>query len=152
VSDASSPPGAVQLERCLFFRNRAASSGGAVWLNTGRRADVLNCSIAENVAGWGGGGFYAAPSTILTISESSLVNNEALTTLGGAVFTVGKLSVAGTVFTNNSAAASGSTTNHLHECSIVGRQQRILCVSSPVIASRSSCCFACAHMHTCAVA
>jgi hypothetical protein len=105
VSDAQ--PGAVQLERCLFLRNEALSTGGAVFLDTGRRADIVNCSADQNIAGWGGGAYYAAPTTILTISDSSLTSNAALTTLGGGIFTIGKLSVADTVFTNNSAAASG---------------------------------------------
>ncbi|MBS0188734.1 MAG: right-handed parallel beta-helix repeat-containing protein, partial [Planctomycetes bacterium] len=67
----------VQLDRCVFIRNQAASAGGGV---SARTVDINNCIFDSNVSGYQGGGAAAAT---WTATSSLFVRNRAAVKGGG---------------------------------------------------------------------
>ena len=98
-------------------------NGGAVF-SFGTRLQMTNVTVQNNAAYRHGGGVYG--SNELTITDSVLRNNEALTGLGGGVFSnQARFALLGSTLENNSApsgggAASGASLSAISGCTFNG--------------------------------
>ena len=63
---------------------QTAGNGGGVSIGAGATAVFSNCSVSSNFAANHGGAIYAAPTSTLTLIDSTLSGNSSLT--GGALF------------------------------------------------------------------
>ncbi len=78
-------PGQVSLTNCLLVRNQAGAEGGAIRIGGDSLAQIDNCTIAQNIAGQGGGMHIGSNAPSVTVSNSILWNNapQQIVRLGG---------------------------------------------------------------------
>ena len=75
--------GDLEMQRCVFTGNEAATSGGAIYLNDETRAAISDCDFSENSARWGAA--IISSSKEMTIDDCTFSKNGA-TSSGGAVY------------------------------------------------------------------
>lgn len=83
----------------------ASSGGGALWAGGESSLTLRNCVLANSSASASGGAIFSLGS--LTITDSALLSNSATSGGGGAVYVAGQLVANSTLFQGNSAALRG---------------------------------------------
>ena len=85
------------------------SLGGAIRLNGFIDATIHGCRFTDNFAGDQGGVLYLTGTVLLSITESTFLRNEAATTDGGVIHSIGvsEITVNGVEMKNNRAGGSG---------------------------------------------
>jgi hypothetical protein len=104
--------GSLTLSNMVFVGNVAGSHGGGGVYNVGTLT-VAGCTFAYNsTAGDGsGGGLYNNDSGRLTVVNTTFVGNSAGVGGGGGISNIGRLTVVGCTFSNNTAVADGGGMN-----------------------------------------
>ncbi len=89
--------GSVKLVNCVFTEN-SSGYGGAIGLSGNAKLDMLNCSVFLNTSN--GGAIYNNSGTA-TIIYSTFTDNTASSSGGGAITSLGKTNVFGSIATLN---------------------------------------------------
>lgn len=97
--------GAATVSDCDISNNSAAGSGGAIVLDLSSSLTLNRTTIRQNTAKNGGG--VAAGHRTLTVSSSTLTGNRALNGSGGAIDSIGTISIDQTEISGNSATTQG---------------------------------------------
>ncbi|TDJ58376.1 MAG: hypothetical protein E2O40_01575 [Planctomycetota bacterium] len=99
---------ATMIEGCLFLGNDADNLGGGYYAETGPDAgiDLINCTFSGNLAQDGAG--IAGDNSLLTVTDSLLVDNFAGRFGGGAFVNGGSITISGTLFDHNRGQISGA--------------------------------------------
>jgi len=69
---SSTPPAWIN---CVFDSNEASGSGGAMYVNTGCKADLTNCTLSGNASGASGGGIFVLGVGPATVRNSVVWGN-----------------------------------------------------------------------------
>lgn len=85
----------ITLKKCTI-ENNTANFGAGIYVNKGARADkpegsltVENCTISNNISADHGGGIYGASSTIVEVSNGTIIsNNKSTGGNGGGIYAV----------------------------------------------------------------
>ncbi len=85
------------------FSNHRADAGGAIYLVASATANIVNATFTSNTSTSVGGAIYADGS--VSISNATFTGNSSGD--GGAIRAAGAVSIVNSTFTNNSASASG---------------------------------------------
>ncbi|MBX3324072.1 MAG: hypothetical protein KF757_13910 [Phycisphaeraceae bacterium] len=132
---AASGPGSVRIEDCLFDLNSAQFVGGAIVLWYGAHAEIINCTIIDNIADYGGaigvhtaseatlvscliqanqaefggGGLEIFDASIVQIVDCELMINRTINGAGGAlqIGDSASVSIVGSVLSGNEASWVG---------------------------------------------
>ncbi|MCA9262989.1 MAG: right-handed parallel beta-helix repeat-containing protein [Planctomycetales bacterium] len=99
----------LTVTRSSIVRNHTNYDGGGI-VSSGWQVTIEDSVLAENSAGGDGGGIYHFPGSLLigflTITGSTLVGNEA--TLGGGVYSTGRVMSQESTFAQNTAERGGA--------------------------------------------
>ncbi|MFN3649419.1 MAG: choice-of-anchor Q domain-containing protein [Armatimonadota bacterium] len=93
--------GTLFADRCIFDRNRASRSGGALLIAPTSSVTLTECHLISNQAVRSGGGVLN--SGTLALNDCSIVDNTAVIS-GGGVENFGGLTVSSSSFSGNSAS------------------------------------------------
>ncbi|MFE5582618.1 hypothetical protein [Kitasatospora sp. NPDC056531] len=93
--------GKLTLDKSTVAHNSATSGGGGIFSNGGT-VTIRRSSVSDNVSGDDGGGILGLDPTVLTVTDSRIDGNQAVTD-GGGIDNQGTLSVEGSTFAHNSA-------------------------------------------------
>lgn len=87
----------------VFSGNTATSNGGAIY-NIGT-IEFINCNFISNTASSNGGAICNTSGGVITLTNTSFLNNFAVN--GGGLFADGKSTLNNTTFSNNTASSNG---------------------------------------------
>ena len=97
--------GDLTVEDTLFFNNQSLTSGGGAIYNFGT-LNLIRVRFENNTANTFGGGIYNHARKMMTINDSTFIDNTALTK-GGGLTSKGPSTINNTNFENNTAEAGG---------------------------------------------
>ena len=110
---------------CFVFANESAYKGAGITVTPGGSASVAGCTVSNNVARSGCGGFIGLDATngVCAVSGCVFIGNTAASSFGGAYFADGWL-VSGCDFIGNTSGSNGGGVGicsaTLSDCRIIG--------------------------------